>query len=147
MLLPVLAYKTFTHGSPFLLFSHLLTKCWSSRWSWESGVEIVKALINSNSLVIACGARPHLLSFKHQLKFACGILHLVLNHLNFTVYLFILIVCQYCNWYTSCCLIIFPAHFLSLVWSWPSCEPLNILPIYFLSLRIDFLFATKIFDW
>ena len=53
MLLPVLAYKNFTHGSPFLLFSHLLTKCWSSRWSWESGVEIVKALINSNSLVIA----------------------------------------------------------------------------------------------
>jgi len=52
MLLPVLAYKNFTHGSPFLLFSHLLAKCWSSRWSWESGVEIIRALINSNSLVI-----------------------------------------------------------------------------------------------
>ena len=53
MLLPVLAYKTFTRGSPFLLFSRLLTKCWSSWWSWESGVEIVKALINPSSLVIA----------------------------------------------------------------------------------------------
>ena len=53
MLLPDLAYKNFTHGPPLPLFSYLLTECWGSRWSWESYVENVKALISLNSLVIA----------------------------------------------------------------------------------------------
>lgn len=53
MLFLGLAYKNFIHGSPFPLFSHLLTECCGSRWSWGSYVKNIKALINQTSLVIA----------------------------------------------------------------------------------------------
>lgn len=141
MLLPDLAYKNFTHGPPLSPFSYLLTECWGSRWSWESYVENVKALISLNSLVNA-GSKPSPPFLWFQLNFEWEIQYLVLSHGDFTVYL--LIQC------TGCCLIFIPAHFPKLVWSWPRCELLNILPVYFFSVchsELVYLFATKIFDW
>lgn len=96
MLLPDLAYKNFTHGPPLSPFSYLLTECWGSRWSWESYVENVKALISLNSLVNA-GSKPSPPFLWFQLNFEWEIQYLVLSHGDFTVYLLIQIVRLYYN--------------------------------------------------